>query len=89
MTDEMTDEPTAQRLSLIGRDRVLANKLLKELHSKTYHPTLKPWETRRGGQYDVQLVLKEGKREVPTGHVFRVTVELIEVDPFGGRSPIA
>ncbi len=67
---------TSEKLRLIGRDRVLADKLVKELKATANHNTRGPYETRRGGFFDVQLT---DEHDVPTGHVFRVSIVLLGV----------
>jgi len=69
-----------ESLPLIGRDRVLADKLVKELKASARHNTRGPYETRRGASFDVQLT---DENDIPTGHVFKVSVELAS---FGGAS---
>lgn len=63
-----------EKLPLIGRDRVLAEKLAKELRSSTNHNTRGPYETPRGAKYDVQFTDENDK---PTGHIFQVSIELV------------
>jgi hypothetical protein len=67
---------TSEKLRLIGRDRVLADKLVKELKLAANHNTRGPYETRRGGFFDVEMIDEQGKR---TGHIFRVSIELLGV----------
>lgn len=77
MNQERTNR-MSQGLSLIGRERAIANSLTKELHTIARRHGYKPIvETRRGCQFDVQTMVKEGRTMEETGHVFRVTVELL------------
>lgn len=72
----------SDKLALIGRDRVLIDKLAKELHGKTYHLTTPIYETARGCYFEVAITLKGKPHErIPTGHVARVTVELDRIEP--------
>lgn len=64
-----------EKLSLLGRDRVLVDKLTKEIQKSVKHPTRGPYETRRGSTFDVQGTLDDE----PTGRIYKVTIELTEV----------
>lgn len=63
---------------LIGRDRVLIDKLVKQLHdeARSHHNYGPIRQRQRGSSFEVQL-LTDGK---PNGRVARVTVELDRVE---------
>lgn len=72
---ELPDE-TAARLPLIGRDRVLIDKLSRTFHQEArrqgdYTPL---WEDPRGNHFEVRL---------PSGHVARVTIMLDRLEGDG------
>lgn len=76
IVDAQLPDPVPQPLPLIGRDRVLAEELTKELRARTFHPTTRPWELSRGNAYDVQF---EGPDVGPSVHIFTVSVTLKSV----------
>lgn len=71
-------------LGLIGRDRFLLDKLVKEIRAgvQRNYPTRglgdsprgrgDPYETRRGGVFDIQVQLPDDRERI-----YRVTVELM------------
>lgn len=69
----------AEKLSLIGRDRVLVEKVAKLLHGavKKHHNYTVLRETPRGNTFELDLI---GPDKKPTGHIVRVTVELDRVE---------
>jgi hypothetical protein len=62
-------------LPLIGRDRVLANKLARTLAKEVNHTG--PFETLRGNSFEVQIT---NDKDVPTGHIFDVRIELLRIE---------
>lgn len=76
-----------QPLGLIGRDRSLLNKLVKELRDaarRRYRTRglgdsprdrLDVYETRRGGYFEIQVELPDDRERI-----YRVTVELLPED---------
>lgn len=69
-------------LSLIGRDYFVIEKLAKRLHDtvRRYHNFGPVTAEHRGQFFDVELL---DDQHQPTGHVARVTVALLSVDPLG------
>jgi hypothetical protein len=74
------------RLPLIGRDRLLIQKLaklvFKNLPHGTYTTNLRDTADRRGYAFEVQIRDEDGK---PTGRIARVQVTLDRVEPAGGH----
>lgn len=58
-------------LRLLGRERSLADVVVKDLMAATKHPTRGPYERGRGAMYEIEVTDDEG-----TARVYRVTVEL-------------
>lgn len=70
------------KLSLIGHDFVLIQKLAKQIWHDLPHGTmvteLRETTDRRGFAFDVQITDAENK---PTGHIARVQVTLDRMEP--------
>lgn len=62
-------------LPLIGRDRVLANKLARTLAKEVNHTG--PFEILRGSSFEVQIT---NDKDVPTGHIFGVEIKLLRIE---------
>lgn len=64
--------------TITGRDRFLMEKLAKHLHNSLRFPTEATDLRRedRGVSFDVRLFVDKE----PTGHIARVTVELLEIE---------
>lgn len=67
------------KLGILGRERMLINKLTRTLHRETqrHHNYGSIKETDRGCAFEVQML--EGDEK--TGCIARVTVELDRVEP--------
>jgi hypothetical protein len=73
--------PPARKLPLIGRDRVLIEKLARQVFKGLPHGTWasEMWDTldRRGYAFEVQIRDEDGK---PTGRIARVQITLDRVE---------
>lgn len=70
----MTGAPESL-LPLIGRDRVLVNNLARTLAKGVNHTG--PFENLRGSSFEVRIT---DDKNVPTGHVFGVEIELLRIE---------